>query len=67
MKKNLNHKIQDWVNRANINKKIIPHSARASFAVNLYSASKDPKLVQESLGHEDYKTTHRNPLNKITV
>ena len=56
---NLNHKIQDWVNRANINKKITPHSARASFAVNLYRASKDPKLVQESLGHEDYKTTQR--------
>ena len=27
--------------------------------MNLYRASKDPKLVQESLGHEDYKTTQR--------
>lgn len=60
-KKLLNRYIQEMVERytekAGISKNVTPHTLRHSFATDLYRETKNIRLVQKSLGHEDLSTT----------
>lgn len=40
-----------------VDKRIIPHDLRRTTAVNLYEETKDLRMVQALLGHNDLKTT----------
>jgi len=46
-----------WLDRAGIDKRLGPHSLRHSFATALYSKTGDIYLVQRALGHRDPSTT----------
>lgn len=52
-----NLKLQQWVMRAGINKKISFHCARHTYATLQMSAGTDIFVVSNMLGHKDLKTT----------
>ena len=55
-----NGKLQAWVDRAGINKKITPHCGRHTFAVGFYINSKyNTGQLMNLLGHKDLSTTQR--------
>ena len=55
-----NDKLQAWVDRAGINKKITPHCGRHTFAVGFYRNSEEKVgRLMNLLGHKDVSTTQR--------
>ena len=49
--------IKKYAKKADINKKISPHTLRHTFATDLYRDSKNIRLVQKALGHSNLSTT----------
>ena len=45
------------VDKTDIEKGVSPHTLRHTFATDLYRETKDIRLVQKALGHEDLSTT----------
>ncbi|SNY41481.1 integrase/recombinase XerD [Orenia metallireducens] len=46
-----------YSDKADINKQVTPHTLRHTFATDLYRDTKNIRLVQKALGHEDLSTT----------
>lgn len=55
----VNNVIQNWVNRANINKKITYYCARHTFAVRLLNNGANIKIVSDALGHKSLENTYK--------
>lgn len=56
--------IKKYADCAGINKRTTPHSARRSFATNLYEQTGDIYLVSEALGHASIETSARHYANQ---
>jgi len=50
-------RLEDWLVRAGIGKRLSPHGLRHTFATHLYDATSDLLVVQRALGHRDIATT----------
>jgi len=50
-------RLDDWLVRAGIGKRLSPHGLRHTFATHLYDATSDLLVVQRALGHRDIATT----------
>ena len=53
----LRHMCARYGKRADIGKRIHPHTLRHSFATDLYRQTKDIRMVQKALGHSDLSST----------
>ena len=54
---NFRKMIYKYSDKAGVKKNISPHTLRHSFATDLYRETKNIRLVQKALGHEDLSTT----------
>ena len=52
-----NLKLKQWGMKAGITKDITPHTARHTFATNFAMGGGNPMVLQELLGHSDFKAT----------
>jgi hypothetical protein len=50
--------IKRLANKAGLKKDVYPHLLRLTFAVDFLRETKDPKRLQEALGHRGYNTTY---------
>ncbi len=53
----IQRRIDQWIAKAGINKRITPHSLRHSFATGLYARTSNILVVQQALGHASIATT----------
>ena len=50
-------RLEVWLGKAGIDKRLTPHGLRHTFATHLYGATRDLLVVQRALGHADVSTT----------
>jgi len=50
-------RLDQWIAKAGIDKRITPHSLRHSFATGLYARTSNILVVQQALGHASIATT----------
>ena len=50
-------RLEVWLGKAGIAKRLTPHGLRHTFATHLYGATSDLLVVQRALGHADVSTT----------
>lgn len=55
--RNIRRMVSEYSKKAGITKNISPHTFRHTFATDLLRATKNIRLVQKALGHEDLGTT----------
>ena len=55
--RNVRRMVYEYSKRAGISKNVSPHTFRHTFASDLLRATKNIRLVQKALGHEDLSTT----------
>jgi len=53
----IQRRLDQWITKAGINKRITPHSLRHSFATGLYARTSNILAVQQALGHASITTT----------
>jgi integrase/recombinase XerC len=51
------HRVEHWIGRAGIEKRLSPHGLRHTFATRVLSRTGNLRLVQRALGHESTATT----------
>lgn len=55
--RNIRRMVSEYSKKAGITKNVSPHTFRHTFASDLLRATKNLRLVQKALGHEDLSTT----------
>jgi len=53
----IQRRLDQWITKAGIEKRITPHSLRHSFATGLYARTSNILVVQQALGHASIATT----------
>ena len=53
----IQRRLDQWIVKADITKRITPHSLRHSFATGLYARTSNILVVQQALGHSSVSTT----------